>query len=43
MTTRLQLGVMKDVVVIPADAVQHGDNGRYVYVIGDDDRAAVRR
>ncbi len=41
-TTRLQLGVMKDVVVIPADAVQHADKGRYVYIIGDDGRAAVR-
>ncbi len=41
-TTRLQLGVMKDVVVIPADAVQHADKGLFVYVIGDGNRAAVR-
>jgi multidrug efflux system membrane fusion protein len=41
-TTRLQLGVMKDVVVVPADAVQHGAKGLFVYVIGDDSRAAVR-
>ncbi len=41
-TTRLTLGVMKDVVVIPADTVQHGSNGLYVYVVGDDNRAVVR-
>jgi len=41
-TTQLQLGVMKDVVVVPADAVQHGAKGLFVYVIGDDNRAAVR-
>jgi membrane fusion protein, multidrug efflux system len=42
-TTRLQLGVMKDIVVIPADAVQHGAKGLFVYVVGDDNRAAVRQ
>ena len=41
-TTRLQLGVMKNVVVVPADTVQHGDKGPFVYVVGDDNRAAVR-
>jgi membrane fusion protein, multidrug efflux system len=41
-TTQLQLGLMKDVVVVPADAVQHGAKGLFVYVIGDDNRAAVR-
>ncbi len=41
-TTRLQLGVMKNVVVIPADTVQHGANTLFVYVVGDDNRAAVR-
>ncbi len=40
--TRLQLGVMEDVIVVPADTVQHGGKGLYVYVIGDDNRAAVR-
>ena len=28
-TTRLQLGVMKDVVVVPADTVQHGEQGPF--------------
>jgi multidrug efflux system membrane fusion protein len=41
-TTQLRLGVMKDVVVVPADSVQHGAKGLFVYVIGDDNRAAVR-
>ncbi len=41
-TTRLQLGVMTNVVVVPADTVQHGNKGLFVYVVGDDNRAAVR-
>ncbi len=41
-TTRLQLGVMKDVVVVPADAVQRGAKGFFVYVVGDDNRAAAQ-
>ena len=41
-TTRLQLGVMNNVVVVPADTVQHGSKGLFVYVVGDDNRAAVR-
>ncbi len=42
-TTRLQLGVMKDVVVVPADTIQRGNKGFFVYVVGDDSRAAVRQ
>jgi membrane fusion protein, multidrug efflux system len=41
-TTRLQLGVMKDIVVVPADTVQHGAHDLFVYVVGDDNRVAVR-
>ena len=41
-TTRLRLGVLKDVVVVPADTVQHGSKGLFVFVVGDDNRAAVR-
>ncbi|MGO9419385.1 efflux RND transporter periplasmic adaptor subunit [Roseiarcus sp.] len=40
--TRLQLGMMNNVVVVPADAVQHGSKGLFVYVVGEDSRAAVR-
>ncbi|RBP17138.1 multidrug efflux system membrane fusion protein [Roseiarcus fermentans] len=42
-TTQLRLGVMKNVVVVAADAVQHSDKGLFVYVVGDDGRASVRR
>jgi membrane fusion protein, multidrug efflux system len=41
-TTALQLGVDKNVLTIPADAVQHGQSGLYVYVVDDQNRAAVR-
>ena len=41
-TTRLQLGVMKDVIVVPTDTIQRGRQGFFVYVVGDDSRAAVR-
>ena len=42
-TTGLSLGVDKNVLVIPADAVQHGQSGLYVYVVDDQDRAALRQ
>ncbi len=38
----LTLGVDKQAVVVPAAAVQHGVRGLYVYVIGDDNKAAPR-
>jgi multidrug efflux system membrane fusion protein len=39
----LMLGTDRDVVVIPAKAVQSGRNENFVYVVGPDDRAQVRR
>ena len=42
MTTGLKLGVDKNILTVPADAVQHGQSGLYVYVIDDQNRAAVR-
>jgi membrane fusion protein, multidrug efflux system len=42
-TTGLQLGVDKNVIVVPAEAVQHGQNGLYVYVVDAQNRAAVRQ
>jgi multidrug efflux system membrane fusion protein len=39
---RLQLMVRKDALVIPAVAVQRGPQGAFVYVVGDDGRAAMR-
>jgi membrane fusion protein, multidrug efflux system len=41
-TTGLQLGVEKDALIVPAVTVQHGQNGLYVYVVDDQNRAAVR-
>jgi multidrug efflux system membrane fusion protein len=39
---RLQLMVRKDALVIPAVAVQRGPQGAFVYVAGDDARAAMK-
>jgi multidrug efflux system membrane fusion protein len=36
----LTLGVDKNAVVVPTASVQHGSKGLYVYVIGDDNKAA---
>jgi membrane fusion protein, multidrug efflux system len=41
-STRLLVDTMKDVVVIPDDAVQRGPNGLYTFVVGDDDKVAVQ-
>jgi membrane fusion protein, multidrug efflux system len=41
-STRLTIGNMKDAVVVPTVAVQHGPNGLFVYVIDDKNRAAMR-
>jgi membrane fusion protein, multidrug efflux system len=41
-TTNLTLGVDRDVVTVPEDAIQHGQNGLFVYVIDEQNRAAVR-
>jgi multidrug efflux system membrane fusion protein len=38
---RLQLTVRKGALVIPAVAVQRGPQGTFVYVVGDDGKAAV--
>jgi multidrug efflux system membrane fusion protein len=39
---RLLIDTLKDVVVIPTGAVQRGPNGTFVYVVKDDDTAAMR-
>ncbi len=41
-TTALTLGVDKNTLVVPAEAVQRGENGLYVYVVDDQNRAVVR-
>jgi multidrug efflux system membrane fusion protein len=39
----LTLGVDKDAVVVPTVAVQHGVQGLFVYVVGDDNKVSVRK
>ncbi len=39
---RLQLQTLKDAITIPADAVQYGGQGPYVFVIDDEENAQVR-
>jgi membrane fusion protein, multidrug efflux system len=40
--TRLLVETLKQVVVIPDDAVQRGPNGLYAYVVGEDNKAGVQ-
>jgi membrane fusion protein, multidrug efflux system len=42
-TTGLQLGVEKDVLIIPTEVVQHGQNGLYVFIVDDQNRAQLRQ
>ena len=42
-TTGLQLGVEKDALIVPADVVQHGENGLYVFTVDGQNRAQVRQ
>jgi len=42
-STRLLVNTLKDAVVIPDDAVQHGANGLYVYAVADGNKAEVRK
>jgi multidrug efflux system membrane fusion protein len=39
---RLRLGVRRGVLVVPAASIQRGPQGTFVYVVGDDSKAAVR-
>jgi multidrug efflux system membrane fusion protein len=41
--TRLTVGVVKDALVVPSSAIQHGPNGLFAYVIDDQNRAAMRQ
>jgi multidrug efflux system membrane fusion protein len=42
-TTGLQLGIEKGVLIVPTEVVQHGQNGLYVFVVDDQSRAQVRQ
>ena len=39
--TRLLVNTLKNVVVVPNDAIQHGPNGLYAFVVGDGNKVAV--
>jgi multidrug efflux system membrane fusion protein len=41
-STRIQVDTLKDVVVVPNDAIQHGPNGLYAFVVGDGNKVALR-
>jgi multidrug efflux system membrane fusion protein len=40
--TRLQVDTLKNVVVAPNDAIQHGPDGLFVFVIGHDNKVTLR-
>jgi membrane fusion protein, multidrug efflux system len=40
--TRLLVDTLKQVVVVPEDAIQHGPNGLYAFVVGDDNKVSVQ-
>jgi multidrug efflux system membrane fusion protein len=42
-TTGLQLGVEKGVLVVPTEVVQHGQNGLFVFIVDDQNHAQVRQ
>jgi membrane fusion protein, multidrug efflux system len=41
-STRLLVDTLKQVVVVPDDAVQRGPDGLYVFVVGDDNKVSMR-
>ena len=41
-TTRLLVETLKHVTIIPEAAIQHGPNGLYAFVVGDDNKAEIR-
>ena len=41
-STRLLVETLKQVIVVPEDAVQHGPNGLYAFVVGDDNKVAMQ-
>ena len=42
-STRLLLKTLKDATVVPDDAIQHGTQGLYAYVVNQDNKAEVRK
>jgi len=39
---RLLLDVQRDATLVPSAAIQHGTDGTFVYVVGDEDKVALR-
>jgi len=42
-STRLLVNTLKDAIVIPDDAVQHGADGLYAFAVGDDNKAVMKK
>src|SRR5882724_7107100 len=42
-STRLLMKTLKDATVVPDDAIQHGNDGLYAYVVNQDNKAEVRK
>jgi membrane fusion protein, multidrug efflux system len=42
-TTGLQLGVEKGVLIVPTEVVQHGQNGLFVFIVDEHNHAQVRQ
>ena len=42
-STRLLVKTLKDAIVVPDDAVQHGTNGLYAFVVGQDNKAELHK
>jgi multidrug efflux system membrane fusion protein len=41
-STRLLIGTLNDAIVVPDDAVKHGNNGLYLFAVGQDNKADKR-
>jgi multidrug efflux system membrane fusion protein len=42
-STRLLVKTLKDATVVPDDAIQHGTDGLYAYVVNSDNKAELRK
>ena len=42
-TVGLQIGIDRNALVVPSEAIQHGPDGLFVYVIDGNNRAALRK
>jgi multidrug efflux system membrane fusion protein len=42
-STRLLVKTLKDAAVVPDDAVQHGNDGLYAYVVNQDNKAELHK